>query len=374
MPLNPQTHLTDGRPRGRGLGLPFAGDPGPVNALTDVPGLEVGFTTLVSGEGPLVVGRGPVRTGVTVILPRGRNGGRTPVWAGSFALNGNGEMTGVHWIEESGQFEGPIAITNSHSVGTVHRALVGWLKRGPTGDLAAAPWVLPVVAETCDDYLNDLDGQHVTEAHVLAAIDGACGGPLAEGNVGGGTGMVCYEFKGGTGTASRIVCAGRSRYLVGALVQANHGVRPWLTIRGVPVGEHIVDGRLWPTEHGSVIGVVATDAPLLPTQLRRLARRASLGVGRTGTPAGNGSGDLFLAFSTANPEDGPGVGGLNCLRYLPHGQLDPLFEAVVDAVEEAVINALVAARTMTGRDDHTVLALDHHGLRDLMRRFGRLDA
>lgn len=344
-------------PRAREAGLPFGGRTGAHNAITDVAGVEVGHVTLVHGDGPLVTGSGPVRTGVTVVLPRGRSQALAPLRAGVHALNGNGEMTGTHWIEEAGIFRGPIALTNTHAVGIAHHALVRWMVRNG-GDRGAYPWLLPVVAETCDQWLNDMDGLHVQEQHVLDALDAAGSGPVAEGNVGGGTGMICYGFKGGIGTSSRIASVGGRDYCVGALVQANMGVRPALNVLGVPVGRHmpVVTPRP-PREQGSIIAIVATDAPLLPGQAKRLARRAGLGVGRTGTASGDGSGDIFLAFSTA-PETGPDAQGLCHASYLPHHHLDPLFEAVVDSVEESIVNALVAARTMVGRDGHRVEAIE----------------
>ncbi len=357
------THLSDGRPRARGLGLPFEGQCGAGNAITDVPGVEVGASTIIEDGG-----RGAVRTGVTAILPRGKASPLVPVWAGVSAFNGNGEMTGAHWIREAGYFVGPVCLTNTHSVGMAHHAVTRWLTRHRTYDGAADPWLLPVVAETCDSHLNDMNGLHVREDHVQAALESAAAGPVAEGNVGGGTGMICYEFKGGTGTASRR----GANYHVGALVQANFGVRPWLSVLGVPVGKLLTEDRLWPREQGSIIVVVATDAPLLPIQLQRVARRAGLGIGRTGTAGGNGSGDIFLAFSTANAVEGTALDPLPSLRYIPNGELDPLFEATVQAVEEAVLNALVAAETMTGYDGNRVVAIDHGRLRDVMRAHGRL--
>jgi D-aminopeptidase len=354
------------KPRARDLGLPFGGLCGPRNAVTDVPGVEVGYTTLVEGDA--------VRTGVTTVLPRGRAGRATsPVWAGFHALNGNGEMTGTHWVREAGYFLGPIAISNTHAVGLVHHALTRWMVEAARREPGPYAWFMPVVAETCDAYLNDMNGFHVQESHVREALSGARGGAIAEGNVGGGAGMICYEFKGGTGTASRVVSLAGGSYTIGALVQANFGLRPWLRVLGVPVGEHLTDNRIWSDEQGSVIALVATDAPLLPNQLERLARRAALGVGRTGTPAGDGSGDLCLAFSTANPTpggpDGPSLGSMS---FIPHDALDVMFEATAQAVEEAVINALVAADTMEGRDGRRVNAIDHVALREVMRAHARL--
>ena len=361
--------------RARDLGLRFRGNAGPANAITDIPGVEVGQTTLIHGAGALHVGAGPVRTGVTIVLPRGRAGVLQPVKAGVYALNGNGEMTGTHWIEEAGIFRGPIGLTNTHSVGAVHHALVRWLSR-VDGDRGAYPWLMPVVAETCDAVLNDMDGLHVEESHVFEAIAAAAPGVVVEGNVGGGTGMVCYGFKGGTGTASRIVRVAGQDYRVAALVQANMGVRPWLNVLGVPVGELMPDAcdqrsALPVREQGSIIVLVATDAPLQSSQLKRLARRAALGVGRTGTPGGDGSGDIMLAFTT-HSDQAPDNRGICRSEHLAQHTLDPLFLGVVEAVEESILNALVAARTMVGRNDTCVEALDHSMLIDLMQRYGRL--
>lgn len=358
-------------PRARDLGLPFDGEPGENNAITDVPGVEVGFTTLIEGTGSLVVGEGPVRTGVTALLPRGKSRDVVPVWAGMFSLNGNGEMTGCHWIEEAGYFLGPVCITNTHSLGMVHHGTIRWMVRHYGDAFGKYVWALPVVAETCDAYLNDMNGMHVTEAHVLAALDSAASGPVAEGNVGGGTGMIAYEFKGGTGTASRVVTLGGTRYTVAALVQANMGSRPWLTVRGVPVGQHMPEGRLWEEEQGSIIAVVATDLPLLPIQLKRLARRIGLGVGRTGTPGGDNSGDIFLAFSVANATPRSEEPAISRHEWAPNEWLDPVFLATVESVEEAILNAMVAAETIEGRDGHRVEAIDHDALMAVMARYGR---
>lgn len=354
------------KPRARDLGLPFPGRCGSWNAITDVPGVEVGYATLVDGEA--------VRTGVTMVLPRGLAGRATsPVWAGFHALNGNGEMTGTHWIREAGYFLGPIAITNTHGVGMVHHALTRWMVERSQREPGPYAWFMPVIAETCDAYLNDMNGFHVQEDHVREAIHEARSGAVAEGNVGGGTGMICYEFKGGTGTASRVLSVGGGSYTVGALVQANFGLRPWLRVLGVPVGEHLTENRIWSAEQGSVIALVATDAPLLPNQLERLARRAALGLGRTGTPGGDGSGDLCLAFSTANATPGEAGGSsVEAMRFIPHHLLDGMFEATAQAVEEAVINALVAADTMQGRDGRQVDAIDHGALCEVMQAHARL--
>jgi D-aminopeptidase len=357
----------DAKPRARDLGVPFDGTPGPLNAITDVKGVEVGHTTLIKGEGDLKVGTGPVRTGVTAILPRGKTSAE-PVFAGWFSLNGNGEMTGTTWIEESGQLEGPVMITTTSSVGTVRDAVVKYYTRKKEQQ---QPWVLPVVAETYDGYLNDAHGFHVKEEHVVAALESAKGGAVAEGNVGGGTGMTCCEFKSGIGTASRKLTEKEGGYTVGVLVQANFGSRKQLRIAGVPVGEEITEGIFKPKESGSIIITIATDAPLLPHQLKRLARRAALGLARTGSVAGNGSGDIFLAFSTANPAAAKKE-GLAELTMLPNDRMNPLFDATVQATEEAIVNALVAAETMTGRDGHKVMALPHDRLKEVLKKYNRL--
>jgi D-aminopeptidase len=315
---------------------------------------------------------------VTAVLPRGAESLERPVFAAWFALNGNGEMTGTTWIEESGQLEGPVMLTNTHSVGTVHQATIAWRVAQAGADATGYFWSLPVVAETWDGYLNDINGFHVTPEHVNAALDGALGGPVAEGNVGGGTGMVCYEFKGGIGTASRAVEVLGSSYTVGVLVQANYGIREQLRIAGVPVGQHLRENRVYSEPDpdadgtGSIIVVIGTDAPLLPHQLKRVARRAALGLGRNGSIASNGSGDIFIAFSTADDSLGA-VDRLLNHRSVPNDEIDPLFSATVQAVEEAIVNALVAARDMTGDRGHTVTALPHDALMDVMKRYGRGD-
>jgi L-aminopeptidase/D-esterase-like protein len=357
------------KPRARDLGVPFDGTPGPLNAITDVAGIAVGHTTLIEGEGDLRVGEGPVRTGVTVIFPRGKTSD-DPVFAGWFTLNGNGEMTGTTWVEESGFLEGPISITNTHSVGIVRDAVIAYQSQN---DFLFQPWSLPVVAETYDGHLNDINGFHVTKEHVFQALDKAEPGPVQEGNVGGGTGMICYSFKGGIGTASRKLDSESGAHTVGVLVQANFGSRRQLTIAGAPVGREINedpparDGE----DMGSIIIVVATDAPLLPHQLKRLARRASMGIARTGGTSSNFSGDIFIAFSTANP----GVAGAEQtaeLRMVSNSRMNPIFQATVEATEEAIVNALVAAETMTGRDGHRIMALPHDRLRKVLRKYNRL--
>lgn len=362
--------------RARDLGIPFDGMPGKFNAITDVVGVEVGYTTLISGEGKIEVGKGPVRTGVTAIIPRGHDSLNDPVYANVFSLNGNGEMTGTAWVEESGFLEGPVIITNTHSVGIARDASIEWrIKRG-AADKTGYWWSLPVVAETWDGWLNDINGFHVKPEHVSSALDAAHGGAIEEGSVGGGTGMICYEFKGGNGTASRKVEMKQDKnaparsFIVGVFVQANCGRRSQLTIAGVPVGKEI-PGEVYKEEAGSIIIVVATDAPLLPHQLKRLARRASLGLARTGSVSGNGSGDLFIAFSTANPN----VANPDKLTYavetIPNDRLDPIFEAVVQATEEAIVNTLVDNHDMTGRDNHHVDVLPHDRVRELLKKYGR---
>jgi D-aminopeptidase len=348
------------KPRARDLAIPFEGRPGPNNAITDVRGVEVGHTTLIAGEGKLAAGKGPVRTGVTAILPRGKDVAE-PVFAGVFSLNGNGEMTGTQWVEESGYLEGPVMITNTHSVGVVRDAVIAYqVKQGTVGPTANL-WSLPLVAETWDGYLND----------VFAAWSDARGGPVAEGNVGGGTGMICYEFKGGIGTSSRQVSQRGRTYTVGVLVQANHGLRGQLLVAGVPVGREIAEGTIRKKEAGSIIIVIATDAPLLPHQLKRIACRASLGLARTGSTSGNGSGDLFIAFSTSKPERANNERNAR-VEMLSNDDISALFEATVQATEEAIINALIAAETMTGIEGHRIVALPHGPLKDVMKRYNRL--
>ena len=367
-------------PRARDLGVPFEGAPGRGNAITDVAGVTVGHATIISGEGALTVGQGPVRTGVTAVLPRGRDSMAKPSFAGWFSQNGNGEMTGTTWIEESGFLEGPVMITNTHSVGVVRDAVIQWrIKSGPP-DASGFWWSLPVVAETYDGTLNDINGFHVKERHAFEALDGAKGGPVPEGNVGGGTGMVAYGFKGGIGTSSRVVGVGGTSYTVGVLVQANFGRRPQLTIAGVPVGKEL---PLAPQQAqqlgddpargdlGSIIILVATDAPLLPHQLKRLARRATLGMARTGGLSGNGSGDIFLAFSTANPGAFK-PSGLAAVQMVSNEQISAIFDGTAWATEEAIVNAMVAAETMTGAGGRRVERLPHDLLRAALKKYNRL--
>lgn len=374
------------QPRARDLGIPFEGTPGPLNAITDVEGVEVGHATLVRGSGAVVIGEGPVRTGVTAVWPRGREA-PDPVYAAWFSLNGDGEMTGTTWVRDSGIMEGPVMITNTLSVGVVHHAVIRWgVARGI--ERGAGPWLaaLPVVGETWDGTLNDIRGQHVTEADAMAAMEAARAGPVAEGNVGGGTGMICHRFKGGIGTSSRIADVAGESYTVGVLVQCNYGSREPFRVAGVPVGREIADlmperpggaqGADWMGEadrDGSIIVVVATDAPVLSHQLERMARRVSLGLARNGSTSSNGSGDIFVAFSTANREAASERAAAADARILANGRLNPLFAATVEATEEAIINALVAAETMTGANDVTVHALPHDRLRDVLRRYNRLE-
>ena len=362
--------LAQQKPRARDLGIPFDGTPGPLNAITDVKNVEVGNTTLISGSGPLKVGVGPVRTGVTAVLPRGKDS-TDPVFAGWFTMNGNGEMTGTTWVEESGFLEGPVMITNTHSVGVVRDAVIAWrVKRGRISKEGYA-WSLPVVAETWDGYLNDINGFHVKPEDVFHALDTARGGSVQEGNVGGGTGMICNEFKGGIGTSSRLLDARYGGYTVGVLVQCNYGERDQLRIAGVAVGREIPGQKVWNDDVGSIIVVVATDAPLIPTQLKRIAKRVSLGLGRDGSYSGNGSGDIFIAFSTANPGAARST-GVRQITMVPNDQLNPLFLATTQATEEAVINAMVAAETMTGVNGRTVVALPHERLREILKKYNRL--
>jgi D-aminopeptidase len=389
------------KPRARDLGLTplIGGTAGANDAITDVAGVEVGHTTLIEGSGKLVVGQGPIRTGVTVVHPRGK-ASADPVFGAWFTLNGNGEMTGTTWLQESGILEGPIAITNTHSVGVVRDAILQWQVHRP----GMQPWGLPVVAETYDGRLNDINGFHVKPAHVFSALDGARGGAVAEGNVGGGTGMVCHGFKGGIGTASRRLADAQGGYTVGVLVQCNYGARHELRVAGVPVGEEIPDllpctvtrdpavlprmprcvtqTSRRPTDDrnadagagaGSIIIVVATDAPLLPHQLKRLVTRASLGVGRMGGRGENSSGDIFVAFSTANARTTSDT-GVARVAMLPNARINPLFTATVQATEEAIVNALLAAETMTGADDVRVFALPTDRLLAALRKYGRAAA
>ena len=362
--------LAQTKPRARDLGVPFDGTPGPNNAITDVKGVEVGHTTLISGEGKLVVGHGPVRTGVTAIHPRGKTS-NDAVFAAWFTLNGNGEMTGTTWVDDSGFLNGPVMITNTHSVGVVRDAVIAWKVNHGSPDMEGYWWSLPVVAETWDGYLNDINGFHVKPEDAWHALDSAHSATVEEGNVGGGTGMICNEFKGGIGTSSRVLDAKAGGYTVGVLVQCNYGSRDQLRIAGINVGREISEHTVWQKDVGSIIVVVATDAPLIPTQLKRIARKVSLGLGRDGSYSGDGSGDIFIAFSTANP-GAVGTSGMHQISMLPNDSLDPIFLATVQATEEAVVNAMVAAETMTGINNHTVIALPHDRLREVLQKHDRL--
>jgi D-aminopeptidase len=358
-------------PRARGLGVPFDGATGPLNAITDVAGVTVGQVTLIED---LADGR-KVRTGVTAILPRGRESLATAAFGAWFPLNGNGETTGTTWLDESGQFDGPVMLTNTHSVGVVRDAVIAWRVRAGGTDSTGYWWSTPVVTETWDGELNDANGFHVRPEHVYRALDEATGGPVAEGNVGGGTGMICHEFKCGIGTASRRVETAGHAYMLGALVQANYGTRESLRIAGVPVGQNLPvnsknDSGAPQADSGSIIVVIATDAPLLPTQLKRVAKRASLALGRMGSFSGNGSGDIFIAFSTANAVALTGKPLVETVS-LGNDYLDPLFSAAVQATEEAIVNAMVAARDMRGMDGHFAPALPHDRLVELLKRYGR---
>jgi len=387
----PVTLLAQAKPRERDLGLPIGGTPGTLDAITDVKGVEVGHTTLITGSGKLVVGKGPVRTGVTVVHPRGKDN-HDPVFASWFTLNGNGEMTGTTWLQEGGYLEGPIGITNTHSVGVVRDAILQW----QVGKPGMQPWGLPMVAETYDGGLNDINGFHVKPEHAIAALDGARGGVVpAEGAVGGGTGMVCEGFKGGIGTASRVLPAAQGGYTVGVLVQCNFGSMRDMRVAGVPVGAELGDlaacfageapanslrrkcgappagGETQETEQGSIIVIVATDAPMMPHQLKRIATRVALGVGRTGGTGGNGSGDIFVAFSTGNagaaaPRDTARV------TMVSNEAISPLFAATIQATEEAILNAMLAAETMTGANNLRVNALPATRVVEILRKYGRL--
>jgi len=371
--LLPITAFATESPRARDLGIPFEGHPGVWNAITDISGVTVGFETIVRD----LPEKKAVRTGVTAILPRGEDTNHRPVFGGWFSLNGNGEMTGTTWVEESGFVEGPIMITNTHSVGAVHEGTIRWRFENGAADSSGYWWSLPVIAETWDGYLNDINGFHVRPDHASAAIEGAKSGPVAEGNVGGGTAMNCFEYKCGTGTASRITETAGQEYTVGVLVQANFGRRGDLIVAGVPVGQYLQNNMVFSSVTpqfsgiGSIIIVVGTDAPLLPHQLKRLSRRAALGLSRTGSIASNGSGDIFISFSTANEVANQSNSDAN-IQAISNEDIVPLFAATVQATEEAIINALVSGRTMTGNRGNTVNAIDHSALREVLRRHNRL--
>ena len=367
--------------RGRQLGLPFEGQTGKFNAITDVPGVLVGSKTLISGSLPMIQGKGPIRTGITSILPKGFNKEPQPIWAGMHALNGNGEMTGSHWIKDGGYFIGPICITNTHSVGITHHASIKWIinqykEYWSNNHL----WAMPVVAETYDGVLNDINGQHVTESDVTEAIKKAKTEEVQEGNCGGGTGMICYEFKGGTGTSSRMINIEGEKFTIATLVQANHGIRPWLNILGVPVGKYLDNDRLLEVfennELGSIIVIIATDAPIMPHQLRRMAKRAALGIARGGSPGGSNSGDIFLAFSTANSKLIPQLSKSKLqFEYINDEVFDDIYLSIVQSVEESVINAMLAADDMeTIRPEGFICkAINYEDLIKIMKKYGKFD-
>jgi D-aminopeptidase len=368
-------HTPGGKLRARGAGIPFDGEPGEFNAITDVPGVEVGYCTLISGSGPLVVGKGPVRTGVTAILPRGVRDGASAVWAGVFSLNGYGEMTGFPWVDEAGRCEGPITLTNTHSVGVARDTTIQWLvQRASKRNERDAQFWLPVAAETYDGELNDINGHHVRPEHVIEAIESARGGAIEEGSVGGGTGMRCYQFKAGSGTASRRVGLVGRTFHVGAFVQANFGRRYMCTIAGVPIGKHIAveESQAATEETGSIIAVVGTDAPLLPHQLRRLARRPALAMGRSGGVSAHYSGDIFLAFTTRNTHAVREADRMSRLEYLPDQQLTPIFEAAIQAVDEAIITSFVGTPAMTGKDGHTIEGFPVRRAQKILQNYRRL--
>ena len=368
--------------RGRQLGLPFEGETGKFNAITDVPGLLVGSKTLISGNLPMITGKGPIRTGVTSILPRGFTKEPQPVWAGQYSLNGNGEMTGTHWIKDGGYFVGPICLTNTNSVGITHHAANKWIiehhKEYWNKDHL---WAMPVIAETYDGVLNDVNGQHVKENDVTEAINNAKSGKVEEGNTGGGTGMIAYEFKGGTGTSSRILNIEGERFTIATLVQANHGIRPWLSILGVPVGKHLENNRLEnvfeTSELGSIVVFIATDAPVMPHQLQRMAKRAALGVARGGSPGGNNSGDIFLAFSNANSKLMPMLTKSKLqFEYINDEVFDDIYLSIVQSVEESVVNAMLAADDMeTLRPEGYICkSIDYEDLIKVMKKYGRFNS
>lgn len=364
----------------RELGLKFEGVTGPNNAITDIPGIEVGYSTITEESERFEVGEGPIRTGVTAILPRGKKNELKPVFAGVHSFNGNGEMTGTHWINDAGYFSSPICITNTHSVGITHQTTIKWMiqqykKQFKNNHL----WALPVIAETYDGILNDINGFHVKEKHVMDAINSAETGKIEEGNVGGGTGMIAYEFKGGTGTSSRKIEIDNNEYNLGVLVQANHGRRDWFKVFGAPVGKHLTDNRVYKKEMGSIVVIIATDLPLLPNQLKRLAKRASIGIGRNGSPGGNDSGDIFLAFSTANEKNIPQEeSALNSVKYLNDEYLDIVYEQTCHAIDESIISAMLSAKSMTPakrtKDIETtkVEAINHDELLTILKDYNRL--
>lgn len=374
MQMKPSWRQTpSGKIRARGAGISLDGEPGANNSITDVGGVEVGYCTLIKGHGSLKVGEGPVRTGVTAVFPHGRNDPAAPVYAGVFSMSGFGEMTGMAYIEERGRFEGPVTITNTHSCGIARDATAEWLSQQVAdSERLDQPFWLPVAAETCDIQLNDMNGHHVRRRHVVAALESAGSGPIEEGSVGGGTGMRCFEFKGGSGTASRQVEYADCVYTVGAFVQSNFGKRRLLTIEGVPVGRELLDYGSLTGELGSIISIVATDAPLLPHQLDRLAKRSAYGIARCGGIAANESGDLFLAFSTANREQIDAHQGVSSVELIGEGALSLFYEAAIDAVYEAILNSLFANEDMVGRDDKQVFALPIPRVQTIMAKYNRL--
>ncbi len=349
-----------GKKRLRGLGIELPGTPGAFNAITDVAGVEVGYTTLISGDGPRIVGKGPIRTGVTAILPRGRNDPQTSCAAGCYSFNGSGEMSGLLWVEESGELTTPITITNTHSCGIARDATVQWIFNHV--EKTVSDWGLPVAGETYDGELNDINGFHVKTEHVLAALDTARGGPIELGSVGGGTGMLTFDFKAGSGSASRIVTIGDDAFTVGAFVQSNFGRRHEMMVDGRRVGLAMPGGELRGKPVGSIIAVIATDAPLLPHQLKRIARRVPVGIARTGGIGHNGSGDIFLAFSTANREAYAGNPSIASMRFMSNSAMDDLFEATAQATEEAILDSIIANETMIGADGNTAIGIDHERL------------
>ena len=371
-----QTNINAQKPRARDIGIPFEGTTGNFNAITDVKGVEVGYSTIITGEGKNIRGKGPARTGVTAILPRGKN--NNPVFANWYTLNGNGEMTGTTWVTESGFLEGPVMITNTNSVGVVRDAVLKWYVN--TGWYKEDFWyTYPVVAETYDGFLNDIYGFHVKEENAYEALDNAKSGLIKEGNVGGGTGMMCLGFKGGSGTSSRVVTIKDSTYTLGVFVQANFGRKRNLTIAGVPVGKELIDTLnnefkappSYQPGDGSIIVVVATDAPVLPHQLKRIVQRVSLGIGQVGGQGTNGSGDIFIAFSTANPTAFQRE-NFTKIDELPNDQINPLFEATIQATEEAIINAMIAAETMEGINGNKSYALPHKLVIDILKKYKRI--
>ncbi|MEM7015886.1 MAG: P1 family peptidase [Pseudomonadota bacterium] len=353
--MNPYLETPSGKKRARGIGIPFLGEPGPNNSITDVPGVHVGYCTRIEGDA--------IRTGVTAILPRPVDEISIPVFAGCHSLNGNGELTGTIWMEEAGRCDGPITITNTHSLGVVRDATIKWMVE----QHGLGQWALPVTGETYDGFLNDINGFHVKEEHALAALSSAADGPIEEGSVGGGTGMICYGFKGGSGTASRIIETSGTKVTVGAFVQANFGLKEQLMIAGVPVGRLLATSENQQDERGSIIGIIGTDAPLLPHQLKRLARRIGLGMGRSGAISGHGSGDIFMAFSTANPEAHQEAKALSKAEFIPNARLDRLFDALIQAVDEAILNTLIANETMEGFKGNRIQSLPHTPVIKLLR-------